>query len=399
MNIREVNITSKDDSSKYLYPNRTIEIKTSKQNISTPIRASTDSEYRQKALIPTDIPIENPVSITIEELNSTQFDKFMNENGYFSRILSRIEVKSRISQYSNLSLALLKPTKSDTIDEETGQPRYSPMTLLKQNPMLLDRFLRVIIRMQQEAGIDPISIPFLELPFHEYSNILTQIYRSLDRIDQQPIFFIDMGYKDVDKMLDLIVNNLQSNIVGLYFQSYKHARNCYEVLREYVDKDVAFFAIQVERVGLNELATMHTLPFFGSDIFAVEKPRGFSEKDPLTGMPKKIIYQPENVRLFDKKTLCIKRISSVPAVIEQLSEDYRKDPLIPTVLHNFREAENKDKYEILNAFSKISELTGSSSEFKVFQKYISENATKEYIQEKPILRKTLYDVTGNQASL
>ncbi|MGA2385923.1 MAG: hypothetical protein ABSG33_05275 [Candidatus Bathyarchaeia archaeon] len=400
MRINEVKVKSIDDSSKFLYPNRTIEIKTSKQDILTPIRASTDSEYRQKALIPTDLPIENPISIAIEELNARQFDKFMNENGYFAKLTSRAELKNRLSQYSNLSLFLLKPTKSDIKDQITGEIRFSPMTLLKQNPMLLERFLRVNVRMQQEAGLSPISIPFIDLPFKEYSNLIIKLDRDLEKINEQPVFFIDMNYKDFEKALKLIVNTLRLNLVGLYFQSYRRAHISYEVLRNFVRTDVAFFAIQVERVGLNELSTMHYLPFFGNDIYSVEKPRGFLEIDPLTGKPKKfMIYKPENVRLFDKKSLQVRHIAADPSLVENLSDEYRQDPLIPTVLQNYQEATTKEKYEILNAFSKISELNDSSLEFKNFQKFIKQNSTKDYIDEKPALKKTLRDVTGHQVNV
>ena len=57
----------------------------------------------------------------------------------------------------------------------TGTTRYSRMTLLKQNPKLLDRFLRVIIKKQQEAGLNPISISFVELPFSEYAELVIQV--------------------------------------------------------------------------------------------------------------------------------------------------------------------------------------------------------------------------------
>ncbi len=186
----------------------------------------------------------------------------------------------------------------------------------------------------------------------------------------------------------------------MYFQPYRKAFTSYETLREYVDRDVAFFAIQVERLGLNELATMHTLPFFGNDIYAVEKPRGFAEIDPITGQPKRdVIYNPGNVRLFDKHTLAVKHITAVPFLVNELSKEYSRDPVIPTMLHNYVEATDKDLYEILSAFSKISELNSSSSEFKTFQKYIDENAAKEYLNEKPLLKKTLTEVTGNQSKL
>jgi hypothetical protein len=398
MKITDVKVKSIDDSSKYLYPNRNIEIKTPKQNIMTPTRASTDSEYRKKALIPTDIPIENPVSITIEELPARQFDRLMNENGYYAKLINRVELKNRLSQYSNFDLVLLKPTKSDKKDEINREPRYSPMTLLKQNPKLRDRFLRIIIMMQQEAGLDLISIPFIELPFHEYSQVAVHVNQAIEVKNQQPIFFVDMNYKDFGKTIDLLVNDLQSNVVGLYFQSYRRAHLSYEALREYIDKDVAFFAVQVERIGLNEISTMHYLPFFGNDIYAVEKPRGFLEKDEM-GKPKKIMYRPEYVRLFDKNSLCIRHITVIPSVVEHLSDEYSKDPVIPTVLRNFREADTKDKYEILSAFSRVSELRASSTEFMTFREYVKQRSTKDYLEEKPILKRTIQEVVGSQTKI
>jgi len=397
MKIVDVKIKSIDDSSKYLYPNRTIEIKTARQNIMTPTRASTDSEYRQKALVPTALPIENPVSITIEELTANKFDRLMNENGYFARIINRVELKSRLSQYSGLDLVLLKPTKSDKKDKDTKEPRYSPMTLLKQNPQLLERFLRVIIKMQLDAGFDQISVPFIELPFQEFSKLIIQINQTMEKVNRQPIFFVDMNYQDFKKAIDLIVNNLQSNVVGLYFQSYKRAHLSYEILREYIDKDVAFLTVQVERVGLNEISTMHYLPFFGNDVYAVEKPRGFAEKDEM-GKPKKIMYNPERVRLFDRNSLCVRHITAIPSVVERLSDEYSRDYMISDILHNYQEATTKDKYEVLNAFSKVSELRSSSMEFANFQRYIKQNSTKDYVEEKQVLKQTLQKVIDAQAS-
>jgi hypothetical protein len=391
----DVKVKSIDHSSRYLYPNRTVEIKTNTRNIMTPTRAATDSEYRQKTLVPTDIPLENPVSVIIEELTANSFDKFMNQNGYYGRLLNRVELKSRLSQYSTLSLVLFKPTKSDRKDNITKEVRYSPMTLLKQNPKLLDRFLRIIIRLQQEAGLNPIAIPFIELPFHELKEIMIQVNRSLEIINHQPVFFVDMNHQDFEKTIKLIVNDLQSNMVGLYFQSYKSAHVSYEVLHDYIDKDVAFLASQVQRVGLNEISTMHYLPFFGNDIYAVQKPRGFPDKEGKP-RPQKDRYRPEYVRLFDKTSLTVRHITAAPTVVEQLANEYSRDPIIPSVLKNYHEADTEDKYEILSAFSKVSELRASSNEFANFQKYVKQNSTKDYVEEKQILKKTLQEVTDTQ---
>jgi hypothetical protein len=205
MTITQIHVKSIDNSSKYLISNRSIQIKTTKNDILTPIRASTDSEYRQKAIIPTDLPIENPVSITIEELNANQFNKFMTDNAFFERILRRVELKARLAEYCSLSLTLLKLTKSDYKNRATGERCCSPMALLKQNPDLLERFLRVIIRLQQESGLSPISIPFIDLPFSQYADTVKQVAKTLAKIDQQPVFFLDMNYRDFDKALHLMI--------------------------------------------------------------------------------------------------------------------------------------------------------------------------------------------------
>jgi hypothetical protein len=397
MRIIDVKIKSLDESTRFLYPqSRSIEIRTTSNNIITPIRAATDYEYHQKGLVPTDIPIDNPVYASVQDLSFSEFDKFMHQNGYYAKLIGKMELKSRLSQYSDLRLFLVKPTKSDRIDDITGERRYAPMTLLKQNPALLERFMRFIIQMQLEAEVNPITIPFIELPFSTYKELAFEATRSIESKGKQPVFFVDLGYENFGEIIDLLANHLDLNLIGLYFRSYRYAHLSYEILREYFSKDVAFLVTQVNRTDLNDISTMHYLPFFGNDIYAVKRPIGF-QKTVTDDQGRRIEVPPEysinKIQFFDKESLRVQPITKMPLLVENYAKEYGHEPLIRNMLENYRNADGfKDRCEALSAFSKVSELRSSSEEFKNFQKYISQNSAIEYINEKTVLKRTLTDV-------
>lgn len=401
MTILDVKVKSIDHSAKYLYPNRTIEIKTSNQSIVTPIRAATFYEYREKAKVPTDIPLNNQISINIENLSHSRFEKFLTTNHYFGKLMKRIAFSNRLSQYSDLSLVLLRPTISPKRDKNTRKViRNSPMEFLTQDSTLRDKFIRFLVKLQYDVGLNPISIPFLNLPFSTFQDVITQIDKSLEKIDRQPLFFVDMNYGDFESAIDLIVNKLESRMVGLYFKRFRNYPLSYEVLSRYVERDVAFVAVQVNRYDYNydDISTMHYLPFFGNDVYAVKTPPPFGgskiEEERKEPPSDRLAY----VRLFDKESLRVRPVRVAATTIEKLAQEYRNDALIPTILNNYDEANTDDaKYKVLRAFSKVSELNSSLSEFTRFQDYVKEGSTREYIQEKQILQNTLQEVREHSA--
>lgn len=399
MTITDVRVKAIDHSAKYLYPNRSVEIKTSGQNILTPIRAATSYEYREKAKVPTDIPIDNPISISVENLSHSRFEKFLQTNSYYNRLMRRIEVSYRLAQYSDLRLTLLRPTVSPKRDSKTREIiRVSPMEILRQNSSLRERFIRFVMKMQIDADLNPIAIPFIELPFHTFQDVLTQIDKELEQANRQPIFFVDIGYENFDVAVDLIANKLQSKMIGLYFRPFRMFPLHYEVLSRYVDKDIAFFTVQVSRYDPNyyDISTMHYLPFFGNDVYSVRTPPPFGGERKGTPLADRLIY----VRLFDKESLRVRQIRLVSSTINELADEYRNDDIITNILDNYTEANTDDaKYKVLRAFSKVSELKSSSSEFEIFQDFIKESSTKDYIQEKKVLQKTLQEVTQKQTKL
>jgi hypothetical protein len=394
----DVKVNSIDHSTRFLYPNRTVLIRpSSSTNINTPTRAATDYEFRQKTVIPTPIPLRNPIYISTENLSLNKFEKFVHKNGYYDIIRTRTEVKSRQAQHALVRLFLLRPTITDKRDKVKRVIYPSPMRLLKENHLLLERFIRLIIHLQSEVGLNPITIPFFELPFQEWEKQVIEIDKSIEMIGNQPVFFLDMAYPEIDKALDLLVNKLQLNIVGLYFKPYRRATVAYEALRNYVEKNVAFITVNVDRTDIKNtmtmLSTMHYLPFFGNDICAIKRPMGFQ---------KKIIDQNGNIRtvpfdysimhinLFDKQSLCIQPIRQAQATMNRLTFEYKNDTFIPQILANYETANGaKAQYEVLNAFSKVSELKDSTSEFGVFQQYINQNSAKDYVEQKDVLKLTI----------
>lgn len=270
------------------------------------------------------------------------------------------------------------------------------MTLLKQNPSLRESFMRFIIQMQLEAGLNPITIPFIDLPLSTYKELITHFARIIEGEGKQPVFFVDLGYKDFGEIIGLLVNQLNLNLIGLYFKSYRHAHLSYEVLRHYFSKDIAFFVTQVNRTDLNDISTMHYLPFFGNDIYAVRRPIGFEKvKEDEQGHKIKVPleYSVNKIQFFDKESLRVRSAVKMPLVVENYMKEYSHDSLIQNMLRNYRDADGiKDKYEILSAFSKVSELRSSSAEFANFQRYIKQNSAKDYIEEKQVLKQTLQEV-------
>lgn len=386
--ITDVKVKDIDDSARYLYPSRRIEIKIKGKTILTPNRAATSYEYNEKGKVPTDISIKNPITINVEHLTRPRFDKFLQTNNYYSRLLRKIELNNRLSQYSELYLPLFKPTSSS-------------MQILKGDIKSLDRFLKFIIRLQIEVGLNPITIPYVELPLQTYKETSYEITKSLEKIDRQPLFFVDLKYDDFQSIIDWFTTELQLNAVGLYPKAYRLYPLNYDVLSRYVDKDVAFISAQIKRYDSRhyDISTMHYLPFFGNDIYAVEKPMAFGGGSRIGG---RVIPQDNlrSIRIFDRNSLCVKQIRKSSDTIDDLLYEYRQEEEITNILNNYHEANTDDeKLKILRAFTKMSELLESSLEFNNLQDYVRQNSTNDYIQEKNELQKTLHEVTGSQTRL
>jgi len=400
----DVKLINTDDNEKYEYPTRSLEIRvSSSKQIITPTRAATDYEFNQKAQIPTDITVDNPIYTSVTDLNCAEFKNLMYVNGHYDKIISNMEKKSGLSIYSNLRLFLLMPTVSDQKDEKSGKIlNEAPMAQLKSNTRLLDSFIRTNIRLQRDIGLKLITIPFIELPFSQYKDIIRGIYQVLDKSGEQPVFFIDMRYKDFKKTIDLLANDYQTNMIGVYHRKYRHANINYDYLTdEYSRKDIAFLAASVERSSLQDISTMHYLPFMGNDVYAIKRKRGFpkyakDENGDYTRDAKgKLVveastYTTDNIKFFNRDNLRIENINTDTQTVQRFLTEYDGDYFITSLLKNYRNIEGKkEDVEALRAFSRVSELKSSQTEFTSFQKLINENSTSDYIDEKTVLKQVL----------
>jgi len=396
LTIREVNVKAIDNSAPYLPPTRTVELKTSNGNIVTPVRASTSYEFKKKAQVPTDIPIDTEISINVQKLNYKNLQNLLTTNGYLENLSRKIDLNNRLEQYSKLRVSLLQPTSSETRDPKSKNVIYpSGMTLLQNNPTELIKFIRIVISAQHLMGLDLITIPFLDQPLEAMKTMILNVEKTVEKIDRQPFFVIDLKYPGFSQIIELLVKNLQQKIIGLIFRDYLKCVQSYEALSKYVDHDVAFFSLQVDRFDLDHdnLSTMHYLPFLGNDIYSVVTPGPFipspSNKDSsdtrVSG-----VHSLRNIRLFDKWSLQVNEIRSYEHLDEKISSEYKEDDIIRVMLNNFAEAEtDARKYGMLNAFSRVDELKSSLSEFNNLQRYIKQESTKDYLEEKETLQKAL----------
>jgi hypothetical protein len=188
---------------------------------------------------------------------------------------------------------------------------------------------------------------------------------------------------------------LESKAVGLLYKPYRSVAVNYDLLSSrYLDHDVAFISANTNRydVDFDDVSTMHYLPFFGNDIYAVVRPPPhFPESDDETG-GKKIVRTPglRNIRFFSRNTLKVKPVLTSSA--ESILNDFEnKDhEVLAPILRNRKEAEEDvDKWRSLSYLSKVHELSTSLVEFESLRKFIDQSDSKDYVKEKPSLQRVL----------
>ncbi len=382
----EVKLKSIDDSAKKLrYPSRTIEMRYDGTSIQTPTRCSTAYEYNQKANIPIEIPLRNPVSLKLKRLSRAQLEKLLTENGTYGRLLRNISYDTSVAQYSVLRFVSVQPSLGAEKDKQ------SAMELLSESK-LRQRFLRLLIQMQTQAGLTTVTIPYLNLGFDILKEIIKAVNDDCEKNNLTPLFFVDLKYNNFSKLLSWLINKTNCNLIGLLYKAYESAPISYETLYEYHDKDVAFLMADVPRYDKNhyDFATMHSLPFLGNDLFAIQTPHPYipDENNPKKTEPKPRL---DSIRVFRRSELKVDAIKSINNLDFLLTDiDGTNDSSLRKMLSNIEDVNYKeDNYDSLNGFTRVHELITSSSEFSTVQKYIRDNSSKDYIEEKKILKQIL----------
>ena len=132
MKIERVKILEIDDSLDFLPPTRTIEIKTDKGNAITPNRCVTSYEFNRKAELPTEVTIDNPISVYHKKLTGKEVGNLISTNEEYGKQLTAIEKVDRLTEYSTLHTSTFQLYETSTVGE-------SPMEIFTngENQMLL----------------------------------------------------------------------------------------------------------------------------------------------------------------------------------------------------------------------------------------------------------------------
>jgi len=388
----EVKLRALDHSSPYLYPSRKIEIKTGDGTIATPVRAATFYEYHAKQKTPTAATLDSPALVNMKRLGPDELTDLLSKNETYGKLLKAIETSSHNGQYAALRIAVMQPTRTPPTDEKP-----SAMDLLG-HLRTREKFLRLIIKLQQEAKLSVITIPFMELPFDEYKPLMLQLSRALKDAGVEPMFLLDLNYAAFEQMLKLLVGEVGTPIIGLLYRPYRAYPLNYDLVSQYHDRDVAFFMININRydADFDDISTMHYLPFFGNDLYAVRVPSSFHAKaddEPGPGGGTVASRAPglQQIRFLNRSSLKVKPLSpqlSPDSILADL--EYQDQDLVEKMLVNRNDVNvNIRNYLALYFLSKVHELKASLLEFGRLREFITEGSTKDYISEQPSLEPVL----------
>lgn len=383
MKIEKVAVKEIDDSIPFLYPSRIVEIKTTKGTIRTPNRCATSYEFNRKQELPTTIPLDNRATIYSKKLTSKEIGNLLSGNEEFGILLESIEKMNRLAEYSDLHISEFQLFKS-------AGKGPSPIEILSTNDNL-NKFMRMYLRLHEEANNDIIPIPHLDLARDQLKSTYKTAEKAIEKINRQSVYSLDLAYPYFAEALNFIINDLQSNCVNLIYRRYRNVPQSYEELRKYARKDIAFIMTDVERANFNnsDLSVMHYMPFFGNDLYAVQPPTGFPKKS-KTGEKKKKVRNIGNLRLLNRKELTIKPIIentiSNQDILNELNSS--EETTLKFYLDNVDKAQNDDQiYKIINSLTRIHELQGSTKEFTVLGAYVKQHSAIDYVKSK----KQLYE--------
>lgn len=380
-------------SSPYFYPSRTVEIRANQSRLMTPVCAATSYEYHAKMQVPTANTVESPIMIDVRRIGAVDLVNLLTQNGTYASIFKKVELNKRLGQYAQLKLTMFQPTTTP-YKKEKEEKKPSAMELLKTRGTR-EKFLRFIIKMQIDAHLDLIAIPFINLPFSEMHSMVQDIHKNLLRLELQPIFFVDLKYAAFRPLIELLIDKLESTTVGLIYKAYSDAAVNYDLVSQYHDRDVAFVSANTNRydVDFEDVSTMHYLPFFGNDIYSVVRPPSIvPHEETAQGKASQKPAPPSlgNIRFFSRRDLKVKPVTTLHVESILNDFDYKDHEVLAPILHNRKEVEgNLDKWRSLSYLSKVHELNTSLAEFESLQGFIDQSDSKEYVKKKPIILKVL----------
>ena len=409
----EVRVRSVDQESPYAYPSRRVEIATSSGKVTTPNRAATLYEYNKKASVPTNMPLDNDVSLAVKRPNAATLAKFLEENGVARRWAGEMRGAARRMAYSALSAYLVQPTTTDVPAKKKDGKEVAPAvpsgtSYLRSSPEKMEAFLRILLRLQVDAGLGVVAVPYLGLPLSEYKKTVRKVCKAAAGLGAEPMVAFDLEYEKggsrFKEAMSFLVRDIGVRLVAFPGRSYAGAALSYDALAGYAESDVAFVSFDTDRPyqRLNPLSKMHAFPFIGTDIYAIRTPRFVPRAaeagaggSGTGGSGPGAVSALDNVKFFEPSSLTIRpsaeRVGDPAALLDEIGE--RGNAQLRGMLEGYESARgNADKTAALSSLSRVHELVASTAEFGSLRDWIRKGETAEYVKEKPRLETTLEDL-------
>ncbi len=412
MTFKEIQVKTVDEKSPYFYPSRTIEIKTSEGRILTPTRAATFYEFNQKIAIPAITPIDNPISISVRKMNWKKLATFLKQNGLYKNWFRQILDSEDMMKYSSFRAHVIQPTTSKIIlknpngtvqKDAKGKVKTEPsgVDYLADNPNLRERFVRLVLKMQLDADLDIITVPYMKFPISDYQQFITSITREIRSQNKEPLFIFDLDYQKrgdrFEDAMSFFIKKADIKLMAFGNKSFQSAPISYDVLSRYVTKDVAFFTFEIAREDKireegeekvkDEISKMHYFPFIGNDVYSIKTPKYVPDPN-----KPKMEATKETIKFFNPTNLLIEhsstRLKQPKKVLEEMKES--GDKWLNDIIGDYHVIGNdEDKIKVINALSKVHELKTSTMEFVELQKRVRSGESTEYIKEKTYLESQL----------
>ena len=422
----EVRVRSVDQESPYAYPSRRVEITTSAGRAATPNRAATLYEYNKKASVPTNIPLDNEISLAVKRPNAATLEKFLEENGVARRWGREMRSAANRMSYSALSAYLVQPTTTDVQPPKKGgkgaksPARPSGIKYLRSSPEKLGRFLRMLIQTQVDSGLGVVAVPYLGLPLAEYKETAKNASKAIAAAGAEPMFAFDLEYHKggvkFGEAMSFLVKDMDARLIAFPGRSYSSAPVSYETLAGYAEHDVAFVSFDTDRPyqRSNPLSKMHSFPFIGTDIYAIKTPRFVpttAKGQPAGGSGGTSAAAGggsggtsaaadagpslDSVKFFEPSSLTIKpsaeRVGDPESLLGEIGE--RGNRRLRSILEEYKSMSGKpEKIGVLSSVSRVHELKSSTAEFGILREWIDKGETAEYVKEKPRLESTLAEM-------
>ncbi len=384
------------DEMKGLYSTRSLKIKKkSKTIVETPYRALTHQELNAKSMIPEKIILPSDISIIFRKFYKNDVEKMLWNNQFVERVIKFLEDYRQRMQHSELIFAFLQP--------------YTK--ILNEIDISKEKYLRISTKIQLEAGLDVISLPWLNFNLKTLREICKSYEKKLPELEIMPVLDIGVDPKELEPIIEYIkeLNSTGAiNFIGLLYKPVRKALPSYDLLWESLkDTEICIILLDVVRsnVDLRNLSNIHLNEFILGDIISLEVKRPIIKKQSkqrrIQRRSKRKKQIEEKLHIFNKAELNILPLYEINSKMDDWSayvaQYFDRRYEIENILKNYKEADkSNEKMRILKAISKVHEFLVSSEEINISRKFINDDETKEYVKEKYLLNMALKSLKGQK---